>query len=70
MDRQIKGLNVFYWVLVVMVGLALAANMHAAAAFIALVLIVSQLSEIATYLQHLLKAQASKVGRQMGTTDD
>lgn len=60
MDRQTKRLNFFYWVLVTLVGLALLATMYAAAAFIALVLIVSQLSEIATYLQHLLKAQAPK----------
>jgi predicted membrane channel-forming protein YqfA (hemolysin III family) len=60
MDRRTKKLNIFYWVLVALVGLALIAEMYAAAAFLTLVLIVSQLSEIATYLQILLKARTSR----------
>jgi hypothetical protein len=60
MDRRTKKLNIFYWVLVALVGLALISEMYAAAAFLTLVLIVSQLSEIATYLQHLLKARTSR----------
>lgn len=59
MNRQTKILNTFYWALVLSVGLALFAGLNAVAAFIALVLIVSQLSEISTYLQHILKIQAS-----------
>jgi hypothetical protein len=60
MGRRTKLLNIFYWALVLFVGLALLAETYAAAAFLALVLIASQLSEIATYLQHLLKAQTSR----------
>jgi hypothetical protein len=59
MDRRTKKLNIFYWVLVALVGLALIAEMYAAAAFIALALIVIQLSEIATYLQEMLKKRDS-----------
>lgn len=59
-DVQIKFLNGAYWVLLLSVGLALLVERYAIAAFIALTLIVIQLSEIATYLQHLLKAQTSR----------
>lgn len=54
-DVQIKILNGAYWVLLLSVGLALLVERYAIAAFIALTLIVIQLSEIATYLQELLK---------------
>lgn len=60
MDIQTKKLTVFYWVLLTLVGLALLAGMNTAAAFFALVLLASQLSEIATYLKHLLLAQNSR----------
>jgi hypothetical protein len=54
-DVQIKFLNGAYWVLLLSVGLALLFERYAIAAFIALTLIVIQLSEIATYLQEMLK---------------
>ncbi len=60
MDRRTKYLNIFYWALVLLVGLSLFAEMYSVAGFIALVVLVSQLSEIATYLQHLLIAQVRK----------
>lgn len=47
-------LQFFYWVMVMVVAIALFADKYAAAAFFGFLLIVVQLSEIATYLQHLL----------------
>jgi ABC-type nickel/cobalt efflux system permease component RcnA len=56
---QNKFLNGLYWVLFLSVGLALLVGRYALAAFIALALIVIQLSEIATYLQEMLKKRDS-----------
>lgn len=55
-----KLLNVLYWLLILTVAGALFVEKYSVAAFLSLLTICIQLSEIATYLKSLLLIQQSK----------
>ncbi len=49
-----KKLNIFYWLIMTIFAFSLFMEMYSIAAFFALLIIVIQLSEISTYLAHVL----------------